>query len=436
MYCPYCGATLPQDSTVCPYCGVTVKNVPTQARRAAPVPEYIPDPAVQKQPQNPSQRKNHLPAILAVILAAILIIGAAIALICVLRPGSADPEIRWQDQYDLGSRFLSEGNYEAAALAFCAAIEIEPKRSEAYIGAAEAYIALGNLDAAEDILAKYEENTGESLLDQLENLIDKWLPKPEPEPETEPEPMPGTEPEPEPESEPERKLVKILETDNSGHDAEYRFIYNQKNQLSEIQYYWDGSRSYSDLYFYDEEDRYIRKTVGGESYDVYVYDSEGKKLQWSETIGDFRRDHFYHYDDQGILTSETLLDYFRGPEETEEIIYLCDAQNKILEEHYEDGSSFYFTYDDQGRVLRETSSTVNTSFLEYDYENYKPFVAGFYSNGDISLVLQDSVGGIIWVLSFSLGIDSVQADEEGYILSAQNSHFKYTFFYEESTQAS
>lgn len=33
----------------------------------------------------------------------------------------------WQEQYDLGVRYLSEGNYEEAILAFTAAIEIDPK---------------------------------------------------------------------------------------------------------------------------------------------------------------------------------------------------------------------------------------------------------------------------------------------------------------------
>ena len=33
----------------------------------------------------------------------------------------------WQEQYDLGIRYLSEGNYQEAILAFTAAISIDPK---------------------------------------------------------------------------------------------------------------------------------------------------------------------------------------------------------------------------------------------------------------------------------------------------------------------
>ena len=46
-------------------------------------------------------------------------------------------QMTWQEQYDLGLRFLSEGDYEAAILAFTAAIEIDPMQAEAYIGLAD-----------------------------------------------------------------------------------------------------------------------------------------------------------------------------------------------------------------------------------------------------------------------------------------------------------
>ena len=40
----------------------------------------------------------------------------------------------WQEKYDLGVRYLSEGNYEEAIIAFTAAIEIDPKQASAYVG--------------------------------------------------------------------------------------------------------------------------------------------------------------------------------------------------------------------------------------------------------------------------------------------------------------
>ena len=58
----------------------------------------------------------------------------------------------WQEQYDLGVRYLSEGKYEEAVIAFNAAIEIDPKRSDAYLGLADAYEAQGDVERARQVL--------------------------------------------------------------------------------------------------------------------------------------------------------------------------------------------------------------------------------------------------------------------------------------------
>lgn len=59
----------------------------------------------------------------------------------------------WQEQYDLGVKYLSDGNYEEAIIAFTAAIEIDPQQPLAYIGRGDAYIGSGeteeNLAAAQ-----------------------------------------------------------------------------------------------------------------------------------------------------------------------------------------------------------------------------------------------------------------------------------------------
>lgn len=67
---------------------------------------------------------------------------------------TAYAELTWQEQYDLGVRYLSEGNYEEAIIAFSAAIEIDPKRPEAYVGRGDSYAAQGQ--QLEEIEAAYE----------------------------------------------------------------------------------------------------------------------------------------------------------------------------------------------------------------------------------------------------------------------------------------
>lgn len=80
----------------------------------------------------------------------------------------------WQEQYDLGMRYMTESNYEEAILAFTAAIEIDPKKLEAYIALAEAYESSGNLDMAVQILTRGYEATGDESLMEKTALDEPW----------------------------------------------------------------------------------------------------------------------------------------------------------------------------------------------------------------------------------------------------------------------
>lgn len=68
--------------------------------------------------------------------------AAALLLALLLCSCAQEPEMpqRWQEQYDLGVRYLTDGNYSEAVIAFTAAIEIDPKRVEAYVGRGDAYV--------------------------------------------------------------------------------------------------------------------------------------------------------------------------------------------------------------------------------------------------------------------------------------------------------
>ena len=47
-------------------------------------------------------------------------------------------EPTWQEQYDLGMKYLNEKDYEEAVTVFQVAISIDPKQQPAYIGVADA----------------------------------------------------------------------------------------------------------------------------------------------------------------------------------------------------------------------------------------------------------------------------------------------------------
>lgn len=80
--------------------------------------------------------------------------------------------LTWQEQYDLGVRYLSEGNYEEAILAFTAAIEIDPKVEDSYRSIAEAYLAQDDIDSAIEILRRGYQATGSEQLEHLAGIYE------------------------------------------------------------------------------------------------------------------------------------------------------------------------------------------------------------------------------------------------------------------------
>ena len=102
--------------------------------------------------------------ILSLVLSLCLVLG-----LCAC--GGSVSVDKWQEQYDLGIRYLSEGNYEEAIIAFTAAIKIDPKQPAAYLKAAEAYVASGDSESAIAILTRGVDATGDAgLSDYLEKL--------------------------------------------------------------------------------------------------------------------------------------------------------------------------------------------------------------------------------------------------------------------------
>jgi tetratricopeptide (TPR) repeat protein len=64
----------------------------------------------------------------------------------------------WQEQYDLGIRYMEEGSYEEAIIAFTAAIEIDPKQAATYVSRGDAYVQSGETDEIlAAALADYEQ---------------------------------------------------------------------------------------------------------------------------------------------------------------------------------------------------------------------------------------------------------------------------------------
>ncbi len=70
---------------------------------------------------------------------------AVISLLTLTACGKSTAD-QWQEQYDLGQKYLLEEDYEAAIVAFTAAIEIDPNEAAAYVGRGDAYMMRAETD--------------------------------------------------------------------------------------------------------------------------------------------------------------------------------------------------------------------------------------------------------------------------------------------------
>lgn len=103
--------------------------------------------------------------IVTMLLAVLLAMG-----VCACGQSSTtgrEPTGTYQENYDLGLKYLSEGNYAEAILAFTAAIQIDPKQVDAYVSLAEAYMAAGNQAAAVQALKDGLDATGDETLNDF-----------------------------------------------------------------------------------------------------------------------------------------------------------------------------------------------------------------------------------------------------------------------------
>ena len=252
-------------------------------------------------------------------------------------------EATWQDQYDLGVRYLSEGNYEEAIIAFTAAIEIDPKRPEAYVGRGGAYIGSGetaeNLAAA---LADYE-----AALELDETSADAWL---------------GLADVYIRQGDYDKALEILREAlEKTGGDQSIA----DKLAEAEAGTYRDSAQNIRRSNTYDLDGTLV-------SYTEYEYDELGRRYRWSN----YNRESTENgeqgpivlantcvvtFDDEGRPDRYQFYDQNGEPTEWDTFVYNEDGLKSEQYRYEADGSLFcyfYFYYDDEG--------------LETRYEGYWP----------------------------------------------------------------
>ena len=111
-------------------------------------------------------KSSHFKKRLILILS--IVVVACTIIVCVFIATGSDQR-RLDSLLDTGNKYLSELDYEQAIVAYEAAIAIDSKCEEAYIGLADAYVAMGEFEKALEILNEgYELTASENIMAKIE----------------------------------------------------------------------------------------------------------------------------------------------------------------------------------------------------------------------------------------------------------------------------
>ncbi|MCR4792021.1 MAG: redoxin domain-containing protein [Lachnospiraceae bacterium] len=102
-------------------------------------------------------------------ISAVLAIAVITAVILMVRASS--PERKFSRQIDLGNSSLKEREYDQAVASFEAAIEIDPKKADAYLGLVDAYIGMEEYGELPDVYELASDNLKKSDLRELREYI-------------------------------------------------------------------------------------------------------------------------------------------------------------------------------------------------------------------------------------------------------------------------
>lgn len=99
------------------------------------------------------------------------ILLTGVALVFALTACQKQPS--WQQQFDLGMRYLTECNYQEAIIAFTSVMKINPQHVDAYVYLAQVYLASGDPKTAQQILTQGYDATKDGRLDS--SSVDAWF---------------------------------------------------------------------------------------------------------------------------------------------------------------------------------------------------------------------------------------------------------------------
>ena len=315
------------------------------------------------------------------------LLGILILILMVGACGKSTAE-KWQEQYDLGMKYLDEQNYEEAIVAFTEAIEINPKRADAYLGRGDAYILSGETEEnLTQALADYRQvlEMDETNASAYLGVADVYIRQGEYEAALEilNEGLEKI-------GENGEIAVKIKEIESGNITDSSGFIRRERRYDSEGSLRW-----YLD-FTYDEKGRktsVTSYTFSGAQIDQvdFEYDENGHLLVWYWWDDDGRLGEIvYQYDASGDLVREETYD---GQELLHYCIYEYYKSNgqRVRKDYYSDGSLFRiieYEYNKQGQIVKQSEydskgqlTVIRTT--EYDSFGKKISESGYDAEGKL-----------------------------------------------------
>lgn len=345
-----------------------------------------------------------------ILLAAILLLAAC---------GQKNVQTTWQEQYQMGVKYLNDMDYQQALLAFKAAISIDPKQPAVYSAAIYTCLEIADneddaahqkaLEEAVTLAKQAFENTEDRLFTQVEKLLT------ENDTDAAREILyPSLDEEAKevlPQHSSEQNLNDTVElTETEGEETiPTHFGYVKGMLLESVR--MEGSSNTS---FYYDDEGILRRSCGGFVYpDVrtgqlmysgagfeyadYSYDSNGQLAEILITSGDR---YWFEYDADGRLSAY----YWEYPEmmETGSEIYHYDDLGRLVSTDntgtFSHGSRHEFSWNEAGQLVREVGIDGDDFFVDYDY-NEQGYLCqttyGSYNGQTTYEVICDEKGRIV-----------------------------------------
>ena len=250
---------------------------------------------------------------------------------------------------NLGEKYITDLNHEEAIVYFNKVIEVEPKNERAYLGMAEAYVAMGDIDSAISILEQGIEAVDDPT--ELQAMLEICY-----------------------------SMIKIATTaiyyyDSDGNVDSWReYEYDSNGNATKTTYYnADGSINFWYEYEYDTNDILTKEAT---------YDSEGNVKYWEEYgyNSNGNNTKYVKYDSEGDISACHEYEYDSSGNEIK-----CTAYNSNGDVSYWNE----YEYDLNNNMVKETCthSETGSSWCEYEYDSNGNMIVSIFYNSSGSVVV-------------------------------------------------